>query len=46
MMLMAVLLGHGGIGIADRNTVAGVVRAHAALEDLRRGVARVRSEVE
>ncbi|WP_409561092.1 error-prone DNA polymerase [Hyphomicrobium sp. MC8b] len=31
----AVLLGHTGIGIADRNTLAGVVRAYGALEDLR-----------
>ena len=32
----ALLLGHTGIGIADRNTVAGVVRAYGALQDLRR----------
>jgi error-prone DNA polymerase len=32
----ALLLGHRGIGIADRNTVAGVVRAYSALEELRR----------
>lgn len=32
----AVLSGHTGIGIADRNTLAGVVRAYSALEDLRR----------
>ncbi|MGE3066212.1 MAG: error-prone DNA polymerase [Hyphomicrobiaceae bacterium] len=31
----ALLLGHRGIGIADRNTVAGVVRAFSALEDFR-----------
>ncbi len=31
MVLQALLLGHAGIGIADRNTVAGVVRAFAAL---------------
>jgi error-prone DNA polymerase len=37
MVLAALLLGHAGIGIADRNTVAGVVRAYGALEDLRRG---------
>jgi error-prone DNA polymerase len=30
----ALELGHAGIGIADRNTVAGVVRAYAALRDL------------
>ncbi|WP_332713964.1 error-prone DNA polymerase [Pelagibacterium mangrovi] len=38
MVLTALLLGHKGIGIADRNSVAGVVRAFAALEDLRNGV--------
>ncbi len=32
----ALLLGHSGIGIADRNSVAGVVRAYGALKDLRR----------
>src|ERR1041384_4172153 len=35
MLLTALLLGHSGIGIADRNTIAGVVRAHAALRELR-----------
>ncbi len=35
MVLTALLLGHTGIGIADRNSVAGVVRAHSALSDLR-----------
>ena len=35
MVLQALLLGQTGIGIADRNTVAGVVRAHAALQELR-----------
>ncbi|MCU0830367.1 MAG: error-prone DNA polymerase [Rhizobiaceae bacterium] len=35
MLLTALLLGHTGIGIADRNTVAGVVRAWSALRDLR-----------
>ncbi|MEI6486165.1 MAG: error-prone DNA polymerase [Sphingomonadales bacterium] len=34
MVETALALGHGGIGIADRNTVAGVVRAHVALRDL------------
>ena len=29
MVARAVALGMGGIGMADRNTVAGVVRAHA-----------------
>ena len=32
MLATALALGHSGIGIADRNTVAGVVRAHAALK--------------
>ncbi|BBK37921.1 error-prone DNA polymerase [Allostella sp. ATCC 35155] len=36
LVATALLLGHAGIGIADRNTVAGVVRAHGALEELRR----------
>jgi len=31
MVLQAMVLGMTGIGIADRNSVAGVVRAHAAL---------------
>lgn len=35
LVLTALLLGHAGLGIADRNTVAGVVRAWAALRDLR-----------
>ncbi|WP_081629365.1 error-prone DNA polymerase [Methylopila sp. M107] len=35
MVLTALLLGQSGIGIADRNTVAGVVRAHSALRQLR-----------
>ncbi|QJR17228.1 error-prone DNA polymerase [Pelagibacterium halotolerans] len=38
MVLTALLLGHQGIGIADRNSVAGVVRAFGALEDLRKGI--------
>ena len=33
MVAEAIALGHSGIGIADRNTVAGVVRAHVALRD-------------
>ncbi len=33
----ALLLGHNGLGLADRNTVAGVVRAYAALKDIREG---------
>ncbi|HEY5793613.1 MAG TPA: error-prone DNA polymerase [Bosea sp. (in: a-proteobacteria)] len=35
LVLTALLLGHAGIGIADRNTVAGVVRAWSALRALR-----------
>ncbi len=35
LVLQSVALGHTGLGIADRNTVAGVVRAFAALRDLR-----------
>jgi error-prone DNA polymerase len=35
LVLTAMLLGHDGIGIADRNTVAGVVRAWSALRALR-----------
>jgi error-prone DNA polymerase len=34
MVMASLLLGHTGIGIADRNTVAGVARAHAALKEL------------
>ena len=33
MVGRALELGHAGIGIADHNTVAGVVRAHVALRD-------------
>ncbi len=35
MVAQAIALGHKAIGIADRNTVAGVVRAYKALEDAR-----------
>ncbi len=35
MVLTALLLGQTGLGVADRNTVAGVVRAHAALAELK-----------
>ena len=35
MVRQAAHLGMTGIGIADRNTVAGVVRAHQALKDLK-----------
>ena len=37
MALSALSLGLDGIGVADRNSVAGVVRAHAALKELREG---------
>ncbi len=37
LVLNALLLGHNGLGIADRNTTAGVVRAFAALRDLKEG---------
>lgn len=37
LVLTSVLLGHKGLGIADRNTLAGVVRAWSALRDLREG---------
>jgi error-prone DNA polymerase len=37
LVLTALQLGHTGIGLADRNTVAGVVRAYAALKELREG---------
>jgi error-prone DNA polymerase len=33
MVTAAIALGHAGIGIADHNTVAGVVRAHVALRE-------------
>jgi len=35
LVLTALLRGHTGLGIADRNTVAGVVRAWSALKELR-----------
>ena len=38
MVGQAVLLGLKGIGIADRNTVSGVVRAHQALESAKQGL--------
>lgn len=37
LVLTSILLGQSGIGIADRNSVAGVVRAYGTLEDLREG---------
>jgi error-prone DNA polymerase len=36
MVLTSLLLGHTGLGLADRNTVAGVVRAWSALDALRK----------
>jgi error-prone DNA polymerase len=35
LVLTALALGHTGIGIADRNTVAGVVRAYSFLKEIR-----------
>jgi len=35
MVLVSILRGHNGLGLADRNTVAGVVRAWTALKSLR-----------
>ena len=35
MVLQAMKLGMNGLGIADRNSVAGVVRAHVALRQMR-----------
>ena len=35
LVLQALRLGYAGLGIADRNSVAGVVRAHAALRDIK-----------
>ncbi|NBN65366.1 error-prone DNA polymerase [Pannonibacter tanglangensis] len=37
LVLTSLLLGHTGLGIADRNTVAGVVRAWGTLRELREG---------
>jgi error-prone DNA polymerase len=37
LVLSSLLLGHSGLGVADRNSVAGVVRAWAALKELREG---------
>ena len=39
MVAAAIAAGHAGIGIADRNTVAGVVRAWAAIRDAREKLA-------
>jgi error-prone DNA polymerase len=40
MLAQAIQLGMTGIGIADRNTVAGVVRAHVALKEAREEIGR------
>ena len=37
LVFARLLLGYRGLGIADRNTLAGVVRAWSALRDLREG---------
>jgi error-prone DNA polymerase len=37
LVLTSLLKGHAGLGIADRNTLAGVVRAWSALRELREG---------
>ncbi len=42
MVGQAVALGYAGIGVADRNTVAGVVRAYDALKRARAGLLGVR----
>ncbi|WP_428032644.1 error-prone DNA polymerase [Ancylobacter sp.] len=34
LVLQSLLLGHAGLGIADRNSVAGVVRAYAAVKQI------------
>ncbi|TPE47390.1 error-prone DNA polymerase [Amaricoccus solimangrovi] len=44
MVAEAVRLGLAGIGIADRNTVAGVVRAHVALRDAPERIPAARAE--
>lgn len=35
MVLRSLCMGHAGIGIADRNTLSGTVRAYSALKELR-----------
>ncbi len=37
IVLTSLLMGHSGLGIADRNTLSGVVRAWSALKELREG---------
>lgn len=41
LVARALELGLVGIGIADRNTVAGVVRAHIALRDAHKAAAEI-----
>ena len=41
MVARALDLGLAGIGIADRNSVAGVVRAHMALRDAHKAAAEI-----
>ena len=45
MVASALALGHCGIGIADRNSVAGVVRAHAVLRHVREEAAEAGKEI-
>ena len=35
MVAQAAMLGHAGIGVCDRNSLAGVVRAHVAAKDVK-----------
>src|ERR1051325_4042434 len=44
LLKQAVLLGLAGIGIADRNSVAGVVRAYGAAEDLNEEIRKRNAE--
>ncbi len=37
LVVTAAQLGHAAIGIADRNTLAGIVRAYTALQDIKEG---------
>jgi len=46
MVAEAIRLDHKAIGIADRNTVAGVVRAYKALEDVREQAAPLGLEID
>lgn len=44
LVTQALALGHKGLGIADRNSVAGTARAYRALRDLREGEDETKSE--